>query len=106
MKKLDRVGFVFNIILGVLYCPFSLFSLLMMMASESTIGVTNSLYISLIDVFCVMCALIPLFCIISIVLSIVLRKKKHSVLSFVIQFLPLVIFALNAVLLAIAETII
>lgn len=104
MKKLDQLGILFNIILTVVYVPLSLFSWLLQMASESTIGVTNLLYISLIDVFCVIAFLIPLLCIAAIVLSVVLRKKGYCVSSFVVQFVPLVIFILNIVLLAFAET--
>ena len=104
MKKIDKIGKKLNLILGILYVPLSLFSWLLQMASESTMSATNPLYINLINVFCVISFLIPLLCIAVILLSIVLRKKGHSVFSVVIQFLPLAIFLLNLILLAAAES--
>ncbi len=104
MKRIDRIGKFFNLIVGILYIPLSLFSWLLQMASESTMGATNPLYIYLINIFCVIAFLIPLLCIAGILLSIVFRRKGRSVFSFVIQFLPLVIFLLNLLLLAVAES--
>lgn len=104
MKKIDKIGKYFNLILGVLYVPISLFSWLLPMVSESTMSATNPLYINLINIFCVIAFLIPLLCIAGILSSILIRRKGHSVFSFVIQFLPLVIFLLNFLLLAVAES--
>ena len=104
MKRIDRIGKFFNLFLGILYIPLSLFSWLLQMASESTMGATNPLYINLINIFCVIAFLIPLLCMAGILLSIVFRRKGRSVFSFVIQFLPLVIFLLNLLLLAVAES--
>ena len=105
MKKLDKIGAVFNIILGVSYIPLSLFSWLLQMASESTIDATNPLYITLIEIFCIISLIIPFLCIAGIIVSLILRKKGYSISSFVVQFLPLVIFILNIILLCIAESI-
>lgn len=105
MKKLDKIGTVFNIILGVTYIPLSLFSWLLQMASESTIDATNPLYITLIEIFCIISFIIPFLCIAGIIVSLILRKKGYSVSSFVVQFLPLVIFALNLILLYYAESV-
>ena len=104
MKRIDRIGKIFNLILGILYIPLSLFSWLLQMASESTMSATNPLYINFINIFCVIAFLIPLLCVAGILLSIVFRRKGRSVFSFVIQFLPLVIFLLNLLLLAVAES--
>ncbi len=103
MKRIDRIGKFFNLFLGILYIPLSLFSWILQMASERTMGATNPLYINLINIFCVIASLIPLLCIAGILLSIVFRRKGCSVFSLVIQFLPLVIFLLNLLLLAVAE---
>ena len=105
MKKLDKIGAVFNIILGVSYIPLSLFSWLLQMASESTIDATNPLYITLIEIFCIISFIIPFLCIVGIIVSLILRKKGCSISSFVVQFLPLVIFILNIILLCVAESI-
>ena len=104
MNKLDKLGVVFNIILSVLYVPMSFFSCLLMMASEGTIDATNQLYINLITVFCYITGLVPLICILGIAFSVFFRKRKRSILSFVIQFLPLVVFVLNVIFLFYIET--
>lgn len=103
MKKFDIVGLVFNIVLGTLYIPFSIFCWFLMMASESTIDATNPAYINLVNIFCTVSFLIPLLCAACIALSFVLRIKKHRVISFLIQFLPIVVFGLNLALLHFAE---
>ena len=105
MKKLDTIGTVFNVILGVLYCPLSLFCLFLQMASASTIDATNEVYIALVNIFCIVALIIPFLCVAGIVASVILRKKGHSISSFVIQFIPLAIFILNIILLCIAESI-
>lgn len=104
MKKLDAVGERCNIILMVLYLPLSLFCWLLYMASEATIDANNPLFIGLINVFCIITLLIPLLCVAGIVGSILLRKNGRSVLSFVIQFIPLILFGLNMLLLEYAES--
>lgn len=103
MKKSDIVGLVFNIVLGTLYVPLSIFCWLLTMASESTIDATNPAYINMVNIFCTICFFIPFICAASIALSVVLRIKKHRVISFLIQFLPIVLFGLNLLLLYVAE---
>lgn len=105
MEKIDKVGRVFNIILSVTYIPLSIFSWLSQMASESTIGATNPLYISLIEIFCAVSFIVPLLCIAGIIMSVVLRKKGYSIIAFIIQFFPLLIFVLNLILLYFAESV-
>ena len=103
MKKLDKACKVFNIVLGILYVPLSLFSWLLQMASESTIGATNPLYITLIGISCVISFCIPFLCVGGMIASVKLRRKGHSKLAFGIQFIPLVVFVLNMILLGCAE---
>ncbi len=74
------------------------------MASEGTIDATNPVYINLINIFCIISFVIPFLCVAGIVGSFILRKKGHNILSLVIQFVPLVIFILNMILLAFAES--
>jgi len=105
LKKLDKIGKIFNVILGITYIPLSLFSWLLQMASEITIDATNSLFITLIEIFCIISFIIPFLCIAGIIVSLILRKKGHSISSLVVQFLPLVIFVLNLILLCFAESI-
>ena len=99
MKRIDKISKVFNLILGVIYIPLSFFSWLMQMASEMTIDATNPLFINLVNIFCVVSFFIPILCVVGIVLSAIFRKKGHSISSIIFQFLPLVIFMLNLLLL-------
>ena len=103
--KLDKITIILNVILSILYIPFSLFSWLLAMASESTFVVTNKTYILLINVFCYITLTIPFICILSILLSFIFRKQQKSVLSFVIQFLPIMVFFMNLGLLFFTESI-
>lgn len=105
MKKIDKLGTLFNLILGITYIPLSLFSWLLQMASESTMDATNPVYITLINIFCIISFVIPLLCITGIILSVFFRKKGYSIFSFVIQFIPLLIFILNIIFLFVAESI-
>ena len=104
MQKIEKISKVFNIVLGVVYIPLSLFSWLLQMASEGTIDATNPLYITLIEIFCIISFIIPFLCIAGIIISVIFRKKGYNKCSLVIQFLPLVIFALNLMLLCYAES--
>jgi Na+-driven multidrug efflux pump len=104
MKKLDKISNICNAILTVLYVPLSLFSYLLYMASEATMDANNPLFISLINVFCVITLLIPLMCFAGIAGSMLLRKNGRSVSSFIVQFIPMVIFVLNNLLLKYAES--
>ena len=104
MKKLDKAGYIWNIILSIIYIPVSFFSWLSFMASEATIGATNQVFIAMINIFCHISLMIPLFCFLGILLSVRFRRKGYVVWSFVIQFLPLIIFGMNLLLLFIAET--
>ena len=103
MTKLDKLGKIFNWILAGIYVFLSPFCWLMMMVSEGIIDASNMIYINMIDIFCGVCFALPLLFAISIVLSVILRRKGCSVLSFVIQFLPIAIFTLNWVLLMVAD---
>lgn len=104
MQKIEKISKAFNIVLGVVYIPLSLFSWLLQMASEGTIDATNPLYITLIEIFCIISFIIPFLCIAGIIISVIFRKKGYSKCSLVIQFLPLVIFALNLMLLCYAKS--
>lgn len=99
MKMLDKISMISNIILGLLYVPLSFFCLLLQMASDGTVGATNPLYIQMNRIFCMVALTVPFFCVVGIVLSIVFRKKGCYVWSFIIQFLPIVVFGLDLVLL-------
>ncbi len=104
MKTMHKVSMILNWILGVTYIPLSFFSWLLTMASEGTIDATNPFYINLMNVFCFIAFSVPLLCVAGISVSILLRKKGRHILSIIIQFLPLVVFILNVILLAFTES--
>ena len=105
MKKLDKAGKVLNIVLGIVYIPLSFISWLLPMVSESIIGATNPIFITLVEILCAISFAIPFLSVAGIVVSVILRIKGRSVVSFVVQFLPLVLFVLNLILLCYADTI-
>lgn len=104
MKKLDKAGYICNIILSIVYISISFLSWLLFMASEATIGATNQVFIAMINLFCFITLTIPLLCILGIFLSVRLRKRGHSIWSFVVQFIPAVVFGINLLLLFILES--
>lgn len=104
MKNASKVSATLNRLLGIIYIPLSLFSWMLQMVSDGTIDATNSTYIGLIDIFCMISFIIPLLCVIGIVISAVLRKRGHYISSIIIQFLPLFVFICNLILLAFAES--
>lgn len=97
MKKLDKIGTVFNIVLAIAYIPLSLFSFLMQMLSETTIGATNPLYIALVEIICAIALVVTLLCPVAIAASAILRMKGCSKASFITQFIPLGLFVVNMI---------
>ena len=105
MKKLDKLGRVFTVILSVLYFPMAFISWLMQMVSVDAMNATNPVYIALIKIVCAIAFLMPLLCVACVVVAVLLRKRGCSVLSFLIQLAPLVIFLLSFALLAITDVV-
>lgn len=103
MKKNDRLCRLFNIVLGVAYIPFSIICFLLLMVSEATIGATNPMYIFAIDLFCGIDLAVMLLYPAGLFLSVWLRRKGYSTLSFVTQVIPLAIFILNMFFLFLAD---
>ena len=104
MKKIDKVSKILSWIFGILYIPLSFFSWLLVIASDLTIDATNPLYIGLIDAFCIITFSITFLCIASAFVSKVLRTRGKNLAAIIVLCLPLVIFLLNLILLAFAET--
>ena len=97
-RKTNRVGIVSNIILSVLYASFSWlisgFGLMVLVRlfNNWTIGQILLLSSSIL----LICT--PIFSIVGILLSIILRKMEKYVFSFIIQFLPFVTILLAELL--------
>ena len=95
-NKLDRVGFIFNIILSVLYIPTSLYGIFSLFAADSMFMYSETIQ-KIIGLLITVGIVLPFVSVLSIVLSFVFRKNGRSILSFVIQFIPLVLFIVMVV---------
>lgn len=85
-SKLDKAGIAFNIILSVAYLFLYFMGVINFMADGKSYNTEFGE---------IMRFAVPLVCIISIALSVTLRKKGNSKISFLIQFFPIVAFLLN-----------
>ena len=94
-NKLDRMSFIFNIILSVCYVPISLFGFFSVFAADSMSMHTEFIQ-KIIEIMIVIGLMIPHASILSILFSVILRKKGKSVLGFIIQFIQLVLFIIMA----------
>ena len=103
MKKAERVGYILSIVLTILYIPVSFFSFLLGMLSEVVMDTTNQIFINLINILSCIAMLVPIFCFFGILLSIRCRKKGYIAWSFVFQFLPLIIFGMNILMIYIVD---
>ncbi len=89
--KLDITGIVFNILLGIVYVPLSWVGISTVFFADSIdrVPLPEQLFIF----FLILLGLsLPCLSIVSIGLSVLFRKSGKKVLSFLIQFLPLVVF--------------
>lgn len=92
-SKFDKAGITFNIILSMVYLSLYVISNIVFM--ESNKSYENQFERIPIAVFRFMEFVVPLICVISIALSVKLRKMGKSIASFYIQFLPMVILPIN-----------
>ncbi len=90
-KELDKIGCIFNVILSILYVPMSLYGMLSIFAADSMHMYSKSIQI-IIEVMITIGITLPFVSVLSIVLSVVFRKKGKRVLSFIIQYIPLMLF--------------
>lgn len=102
-NALDKKGVIFNIVLSVIYVPLSLAGVFMIFFADNPTGLTEGqLRLLETGIYCGIS--VPLIAIASIFASIVARKRGKRIFSFVIQFLPLIMFLL-ALTLCICATI-
>lgn len=90
-NKLDRLSFIFNIILSICYVPISLFGFFSVFAADS-MSMHAKFIQKIIEIMIVIGLTIPYVSILSILFSVILRKKGKSILGFIIQFIPLILF--------------
>jgi len=94
--KLDRIGFITNIVLSVLYIPLSIYGIFSLFAADSMFMYPESLQ-KIIDILISVGICLPFVSVASIALSVVFRKIGKRYLSFVIQFIPIIIFLIMLV---------
>ena len=95
-SKLDKIGFVFNIILSVLYIPMSLYGIFSLFASDSMFRYPEPIQ-KIIGIMITIGITLPFVSVFGIFFSVVFRKKGKRILSFIIQFVPLILFIVMVV---------
>lgn len=94
--KLDKIGFIFNIILSVLYVPMSLFGIFSLFSADGMFMYSETIQ-KVIALMITIAITLPFASVLGILLSIVFRKKGKRILGFIIQFIPLVLFVIMVV---------
>jgi len=93
---LDTAGVFFNILLSVLYVPLSLYGIFSVFAADSMFLYSSGVQ-KVIELMVGIGVSLPFASILSIMTSVALRRKGISVLSFAIQFVPLLLFVIMIV---------
>ncbi len=99
----DKVSSIVRTVLSVLYIPMSFFSVLLFMASESTIHASNPVYITLMLICCYVSLAVPLLCILCAAISGVVKAKGKLTAALCIHCIPLFVFLLNIGFMAVLE---
>ena len=95
--KFDRIGFLCNVVLAVIYIPMSVSSIFSLYAADTMFMFSENTQ-KHIDALMTVGVLMPLICVVSLALSVILRKKGAWVLSFVVQFVPLVLYLIMVII--------
>lgn len=98
MSKRSIVNLIVNIVLSIIYLPFTLFSFLFLMGTEATIGETNQLLIVWTFIYSYASFFILANCPAYIAFGYLLYRKKAVVWSYIIRFLPFILFAIAIVI--------
>lgn len=88
---LDKIGIATNIILSILYVPMSLIGVMSVFAADAPQGAATSAALSTLIPIGVSLPFVSFF---FMILSIRFRRKGHAILSFCLQFIPLLLFAI------------
>lgn len=97
-KSLDKKGVVFNIVLSCIYVPLSIAGVFTIFFWDAPTTNYSKLKILLLDIITWIGLSIPLFSIASIFTSAITRKRGKSKFSFIIQFLPILVFVVMIIL--------
>ena len=95
--KLDKLGVVLNIVLSVLYVPMlSLYGIFSLFAADSMFLYSETIQ-KIIEFMITIGVSLPFVSVFAITLSVVFRRKGRRISSFLIQFIPLLLFVVMAV---------
>lgn len=96
--KLDKKGYVTNIILSAIYVPLSIIGVFTIFFADAPTTDYSALKEMLLNIVVYIGLSIPLLSIASIFTSVIARKRGKSRFSFIIQFLPIPIFIIMMIL--------
>jgi len=97
-NSLDKKGVVFNIVLSCIYVPLSIAGVFTIFFWDAPTTNYSELKILLLDIITWIGLSIPLLSIASIFTSAITRKRGKSKFSFIIQFLPILVFVVMIIL--------
>ncbi len=97
-NSLDKKGFIFNIVLSCIYVPLSIAGVFTIFFWDAPTTNYSTLKISLLNAITWIGFSIPLLSIASIFTSAITRKRGKSRFSFIIQFLPILVFVVMIIL--------
>ena len=97
-NSLDKKSVIFNVILSIIYVPFSIMGVFTIFFADAPAEINSSLKNLLIDIIIWLGFSIPLLSAASIFTSVLARKRGKSKFSFIIQFLPIPVFVVMLIL--------
>ena len=97
-NSLDKKGVIFNIVLSCVYVPLSIAGVFTIFFWDAPTTNYSELKILLLNIITWIGLSIPLLSIASIFTSVITRKRGKSKFSFIIQFLPILVFIVMLVL--------
>jgi len=97
-NSLDEKGVIFNIVLSCIYVPLSIAGVFTIFFWDAPTTNYSELKILLLDIITWIGLSIPLLSIASIFTSAITRKRGKSKFSFIIQFLPILVFVVMIIL--------
>lgn len=97
-NSLDKKGVIFNIVLSCIYVPLSIAGVFTIFFWDAPTTNYSELKILLLDIITWIGLSIPLLSIASIFTSAITRKRGKSKFSFIIQFLPILVFIVMIIL--------
>ena len=97
-NSLDKKGIVFNIVLSCIYVPLSIAGVFTIFFWDAPTTNYSEQKILLLDIITWIGLSIPILSIASIFTSAITRKRGKSKFSFIIQFLPILVFIVLLIL--------